>query len=119
LAPERRHLPPAGPARLVVAELAVAVGVLAEPFVERVAEALLDVVADDVEPAEVDVRRGAAGEREHERGAATGAGQSQAAPLLRIEAWLCAGEGEDLARDGTLRQVGIVALQERDSDWLR
>ena len=45
VAPERGHVLPARPLRLGVRKLPVAVRILAEPFIERMAKALLDVVA--------------------------------------------------------------------------
>ena len=73
----------------------------------------VDVVAEDVEPGLVDVRRRAACEREHERGAAAAAGQGEATPLERTYLGVRRRELEDLLRRRVFRMIRPIAHQER------
>ena len=89
-------------------------GVRGNPFVEGVDEALADVVAEDVEPGLVYVGRGAAGEGEHEGGAASGAGQDEPAPFDRLQVWFSAGEFDYASRRRLFRSIRVVAEEEGD-----
>ena len=104
LLPERRHVLPARP--FVSASRPY-------PFVEREAESLVDVVAQNVEPGLIDVRRAAAREREHELRATACAGQRQAAPLQRTNIGMGGGKAHQLARGRVFRMVRTIAHQER------
>ena len=111
LPPERPDLLPARPFRLRVADLPVAVEILADPLVERIEEVLLDLVSDDVEPRLADIRRGVAGKRHHQRSAA--GGKLDAAPLPDLDVRIGFHEVDDLLGRGTLRIVRIEEFVHR------
>ena len=101
LPPKRRRMPPPLP-------------VLVDPLVKRIGEALIDIVAQDVEPGLVDIRRAAAGQRQHELGASAATRQDQPAPLLRMDVGILLLESDERLGRGVLRVRRPIAHEERD-----
>jgi hypothetical protein len=99
LAPKRRGMSPAFP-------------VFVYPFVERVREALLYIVSQDMEPRLIDIRCAAAGEGEHELGASASAWKDKTTPLFGVDIRVAFLECIQGLGSRILRMRGTVAHEE-------
>ncbi len=110
LAPEFRDFLPARPVRLRVIDLAVAVAVVTDPFVQRIEKALANIRIDAVKPRPKNVGRVLTGDGHHQRGPSAGAGNNQPAPGDNPDVRVIVHELVQGLRLGPFRIVGIVLV---------
>ena len=85
-----------------------------QPLVKRIDETLLDVMAEDVEPREVDVRRRIGRQRQREGRPSAAARQGEPAPADRRDFGLGLDQLEDAPRRGHLGMVRVIRKKEAD-----